>query len=59
MGNMALAMVGLGVFTLLVAGLVLTMIEFHRVADRPDLVRGANVGAARQTDETRAGARGV
>jgi len=33
---------GLIVFGLMVSGLVFTMIEFHRVADRPDRVVGVD-----------------
>ena len=54
MGNIALAMVGLGVFALMVAGLVLTMIEFHRVADRPDLVRGADRRSIQKSEADKA-----
>ena len=40
MTNLTLLLFGLLVFALMLTGLVLTMVGFHAVADRPDRVRG-------------------
>lgn len=40
---------GLIVFSLMICGLVFTMIEFHRIAERPDRV----VGVDSEVKETR------
>jgi len=40
MSNLALLMIGLGVFSLMLIGLVLTMTEFTRISDRPDKRKG-------------------
>ena len=40
MSNLVLALIGLGVFSLMSIGLVLTMTEFTRISDRPDKTKG-------------------
>ncbi len=44
MNDIWLFVAGMIVFCLLLTGLVLTMVEFHRVTERPDLHKGADVG---------------
>lgn len=44
MSNFTLMMFGMGVFTLLLIGLILSAYEFLKASDRPDRVKGANVG---------------
>lgn len=40
MSSTTLFLLGMCVFALMLTGLVLTMIEFHRVTTRPDLLVG-------------------
>ncbi len=54
MSNVAIFLIGFGVFSLLLTGLYVSARESLRVSERPDLVKGENVTAFRRIERDRA-----
>jgi hypothetical protein len=50
MSSSTIFMYAIGVFTLMVIGMILTMIEFNRLTDEPSLRKGAGPEGAPQTE---------